>query len=323
MKAMLWSNQTAVQVGGEELIDAWRARPDACLWVDLEHDADHDADHEARVLAEFGADNTVIEQSLAVRYPPKVEALTDEAVFMLLRGLDATSDSIDFGTIQIAFLVGERFLISRHSARSPSIERVQKQLEAGASEVGRRPAELALDVAEVLVGRYVPIVLNLEGRLEKMEDEMFENPTDDLLNELLGYKRQLKKLRRIASYQVSLFDRVRREGYPLFKGLERHAAEVSEQFERIVSLSNLHNELANDLMNGYLSLSSHRLNNIMKVLTVITCIFVPITFIAGIYGMNFEYMPELASRYAYFIVLLVMVMVATGLLVLFRKQRWF
>ena len=319
MKAMLWSNQTAVQVGGEELIDAWRARPDSCLWVDLEHDADH----EARVLAEFGADSTVIEQSLAVRYPPKVEALADEAVFMLLRGLDATSDSIDFGTIQIAFLVGERFLISRHSARSPSIERVQKQLEAGASEVGRRPAELALDVAEVLVGRYVPIVLNLEGRLEKMEDEMFENPTDDLLNELLGYKRQLKKLRRIASYQVSLFDRVRREGHPLFKGLERHAAEVSEQFERIVSLSNLHNELANDLMNGYLSLSSHRLNNIMKVLTVITCIFVPITFIAGIYGMNFEYMPELASRNAYFIVLFVMVMVATGLLLLFRKQRWF
>lgn len=315
----MWRDGGELRVGTAELIDAWRTLPDAYLWVDLEHDAS-DA---TKVLTEFGADDTVIEQTLAVRYPPKLETVIGDAVFMLLRGLDATSNSINFGTIQLAFLIGDRFLISRHSAKSPSIERVQEQLVAGLSSVGRRPGQLALDVAEVLVGRYVPIVLNLEGRLEQIEDEMFENPTDDLLNELLRYKRQLKKLRRIASYQVTLFERVRREGHPLFKGMERHAAEVSEQFERIVSLSNLHNDLANDLMNGYLSLSSHRLNNIMRVLTIITCIFVPITFIAGIYGMNFEYMPELATRNAYFIVLTFMGVVAVGLLVLFKRKQWF
>lgn len=319
MKVIMWRDGGELRVGTAELIDAWRTLPDAYLWVDLEHDAS-DA---TKVLTEFGADDTVIEQTLAVRYPPKLETVIGDAVFMLLRGLDATSNSINFGTIQLAFLIGDRFLISRHSAKSPSIERVQEQLVAGLSSVGRRPGQLALDVAEVLVGRYVPIVLNLEGRLEQIEDEMFENPTDDLLNELLRYKRQLKKLRRIASYQVTLFERVRREGHPLFKGMERHAAEVSEQFERIVSLSNLHNDLANDLMNGYLSLSSHRLNNIMRVLTIITCIFVPITFIAGIYGMNFEYMPELATRNAYFIVLTFMGVVAVGLLVLFKRKQWF
>ncbi len=319
MKAIMWRDDQEIQVGGEELIEAWRDLPDAYLWVDLEHDASD----EARVLIEFGADDIIIEQTLAVRYPPKLETVIGDSVFMLLRGLDASSDSIDFGTIQIAFLMGERFLISRHSARSPSIEKVQQLLEADSIAVGRRPGHLALDVAEALVGRYVPIVLNLEGRLEQIEEEMFEDPKDDLLNELLLYKRQLKKLRRIASYQVALFERVRRESNPLFKGLERHATEIAEQFERIVSLSNLHNELANDLMNGYLSLSSHRLNNIMRVLTIITCIFVPITFIAGIYGMNFEYMPELTTRYAYFFVLAVMTVVAIGLLVLFRRKRWF
>ena len=321
MKVMLWTEGSAVRVGEQGLIDEWRGNNDAYLWVDLAHDTD--AEHEARVLSEFGADEVVLEQSLALRYPPKIEVLRDDLVFMLLRGLDAQSDSIDFGTIQIAFLVGERFLISRHSARSPSIERVQRELERGAEGVGRTPAALALDVAAVIVSRYVPIVLNLEGRLERIEDEMFENPTDKLLNELLGYKRQLKKLRRIASYQVTLFERVQRDKLSLFLGQEREAMEVAEQFERIVSLSNLLNELANDLMNGYLSLSSHRLNHIMKVLTVITCIFVPITFIAGIYGMNFEYMPELTSRYAYFAVLSIMVAVVTALLYYFRKKQWF
>jgi magnesium transporter len=319
LKVMVWNGDSAVQIGGEELISAWTADNDSCLWIDLTHDDDHESD----LLTRFGADETIVEQTLAVRYPPKLEVLDSDTIFMLLRGLDAKSNSIDFGTIQIAFLIGERFLVSRHSAQSPSIERVQEQLAEGSTAVGRRPAELALDVAEVLVGRYVPIVLNLEGRLERIEDEMFENPTDELLNELLRYKRQLKKLRRIASYQVSLFERVRREGLPLFQGLERLAAEVSEQFERLVSLSNLHNELANDLMNGYLSLSSHRLNHIMRVLTVITCIFVPITFIAGIYGMNFEYMPELNTRYAYFGVLGFMSLVAISLLILFRKKQWF
>jgi len=316
---MVWTEGSPVRVGEESLIEEWRTSADAFLWVDLAHDEDH----EAHVLSEFGADEVVLEQSLALRYPPKVEALRDDLVFMLLRGLDAQSTSIDFGTIQIAFLIGERFLISRHSARSPSIERVQEELERGADSVGRTPGALAVDVASVVVSRYVPIVLNLEGRLERIEDEMFDNPTDDLLNELLGYKRQLKKLRRIASYQVTLFERVQRDKHPLFAGQARDATEVAEQFERIVSLSNLHNELANDLMNGYLSLSSHRLNHIMKVLTVITCIFVPITFIAGIYGMNFEYMPELTSRYAYFTVLTIMVVVVGSLLYFFRKKQWF
>jgi magnesium transporter len=315
----MWRDGSAPAIGDAALIDQWQSDPNAFLWVDLAPDS-VDA---AEILEQFGADEVVVEQALAVRYPPKIEALSDDRVFMLLRGLDAESKSIDFGTIQIAFLIGERFLISRHSARSPSIERVQELLAAGSEHVGRRPAELALDVAEVAVGRYVPIVLNLEGRLESIEDEMFENPTDDLLNELLGYKRQLKKLRRIASYHVSLLERARHDSHPLFRGLERLCAEVAEQFERIVSLSNLHNDLANDLMNGYLSLSAHRLNNIMKVLTVITCIFVPITFIAGIYGMNFDYMPELKSRYAYFGVLGFMAVVVVALLVLFRRKQWF
>jgi len=319
LKVMLWREDGDVQVGTDALIERWQNEPDTRIWIDMDHESAVAAD----VFVRFGADAAVVEQSLAVRYPPKIEVISDDAVFMLLRGLDASSNSINFGTIQIALLVGERFLISRHSAKSPSIEKVQTQLESGSGQVGRRPGELALDIAEVMVGRYVPIVLNLEGRLESIEDEMFENPTDDLLNELLGYKRQLKKLRRIASYQVTLFERVRRDGHQLFAGLERHAAEIAEQFERIVSLSNLHNDLANDLMNGYLSLSSHRLNHIMRVLTVITCIFVPITFIAGIYGMNFEYMPELTSQYAYFGVLGFMAVVVVTLLIVFRRKQWF
>ena len=245
---------------------------------------------------------------------------TDAGTFILLRALNAEAQSIEFDTIQIAFLVGERSLVTRHSGYSPSIERTRNALLDAATPAPASPAAVALRVSQAVIARFVPIMHKLEGRLEEIEDEMFDKPTDRLLEELLVYKRQLKKVRRIASYHADIFDTLHRDHTPGFE--EREVVEVFEQFERVVSLATLYNELANDLMNGYLSLASHRLNNIMKVLTIITCIFVPLSFIAGVYGMNFEVMPELGSRYGYFVILGLMFTIATGLLLGFRRNRW-
>ncbi len=303
--------------GDASLIEQWEAEGDGFLWVDLSAD---DGSDEAVILERFGADEVIIEQALAQRFPPKLEVLGDR-VFLLLRALDAEATSIEFGTLQIAFLVGPRFLVTRHSDHSPSIAATRAQMREDPDCLDVNPAGVAVRVSNRVVDRYVPIVLGLEARLEEMEDEMFEHPDDELLGELLVYKRQLKKVRRIASYQEAMFDRLRRDP-GLFRGSERDMQEVRGQFARLVSLSNLYNDLANDLMNGYLSLSSHRLNHIMRVLTIITCIFVPLTFIAGIYGMNFDFMPELKSHYAYFVVLGTMLVLAASLLYLFRRKRW-
>lgn len=306
-----------MEEGDESLIGRWEAETDSYLWVDL---SPEDGNDQVRILERFGADDVLIEQATAERFPPKLETFGDR-VFLLLRALDAESTSIEFGTIQIAFLAGPRFLVTRHSRDSPSIAATRAQMRDDPDCLGISPAEVAVRVSNRVVDRYVPIVLGLEARLERMEDDMFDHPGDEILEELLTYKRQLKKVRRIASYHEGIFDALRREP-GLFRGAERDIQEVRGQFERLVSLSNLYNDLANDLMNGYLSLSSHRLNHIMRVLTIITCIFVPLTFIAGIYGMNFQFMPELTSRYAYFVVLGTMLVLATLLLYLFRRKRW-
>jgi magnesium transporter len=98
--------------------------------------------------------------------------------------------------------------------------------------------------------------------------------------------------------------------------------DVYEHQERVSSLTQLYYELASDLIDGYISLASHRLNQIMKVLTIITAIFVPITFIAGIYGMNFEYMPELHSKSGYFIAIGVMATIVVTLMIIFKRNKW-
>ena len=319
MQVVVWNPADGSRMEGDAaLVARWRSDPQLHIWVDLEP---QDGADQERMLREFGADAAICEQALAARFPPKLEHLGD-VTFILLRALNAEASSIESGMIQLAFLVGPRFLVTRHSDASPSIERARSELLAETAATLPICAALAVRIAAIVVSRFVPIMHRLEARLEDIEENMFENPTDELLNELLIYKRQLKIVRRLATYHATIFEELRHEGAVEFSSIKRAVSEVTEQFERVVSLAGLYNELANDLMNGYLSLASHRLNHIMKLLTIITCIFVPLSFLAGVYGMNFQFMPELSERYGYFVVVGVMATIALTLLAVFRRRKW-
>ena len=151
---------------------------------------------------------------------------------------------------------------------------------------------------------------------------ILKRPSDRLLAELMEFSSQLKRLRRIGAYHEKCFASLRLHE-PKARGIvASQLTDLFEQAERLHSLSNLHYETTADLTNGYLSVSAHRLNNVMRVLTVVTVLFVPLTFIAGIHGMNFQFMPELGWRWSYFIVLGAMASLAIGLLIVFRRKRW-
>jgi len=124
-------------------------------------------------------------------------------------------------------------------------------------------------------------------------------------------------------YQQSVLSELPRSDSDMIGEHGRHEfQDAYEQMERLASLSALLQELTRDLIDGYISISSHRLNNIMKILTIASVIFLPLTFIAGIYGMNFENMPELKSTYGYFFVIGVLITLAAGLLAVFKRMRW-
>ncbi|MDH4350571.1 MAG: hypothetical protein OEW56_05435, partial [Gemmatimonadota bacterium] len=127
---------------------------------------------------------------------------------------------------------------------------------------------------------------------------------------------------RILQYHAQLFTSARSITPAQLAGHDHELTDVQEQLDRLLSLARLYYELTDDLMTGYLSLSAHRLNKIMQTLTIVTVVFVPVTFLAGIYGMNFEHMPELGYRYAYFILLGAMLTVVTGILTLFYHRGW-
>jgi len=162
----------------------------------------------------------------------------------------------------------------------------------------------------------------VETRLEEMEAEMLERPSDDLLAELVRQKGDLKQMLRVLQYHAQVFSAARSQTPAQLRGQDHELTDVQEQLDRHLSLARLYYDLTNDLMDGYLSLSAHRLNQIMKILTIVTVVFVPITFMAGIYGMNFEFMPELAHPGAYFVLLGAMLTVVVSILAIFYHRGW-
>ena len=184
------------------------------------------------------------------------------------------------------------------------------------------PMSIMLSMCDRVTQRYGKILLDLEQRLDVIEDELFESPSDTLMKELVGYNTGLRKMHRILTYYVNVFEHLRSH---LHKSNDQHHGEIDDIYSvlgRFESLCAMYQAVITDLIEAYISLNGHRLNQIMKVLTIVTVIFVPLTLLVGIYGMNFEYMPELKSKNGYYILLSVMVGIVGGLMYLFRRMRW-
>ncbi|MBU1690558.1 MAG: magnesium/cobalt transporter CorA [Gammaproteobacteria bacterium] len=321
IRTMLYQPATrAITTGNEDLLSSWQQQPDAIVWADF---SDNAPEIEQHVLVEtFGLHPLAIQDAQRSRHQPKIEVFPDN-VFILLKGLGADTPGFEFETIQIAMFVGDNFLVTRHSGPSTSIDRLWQALQQDHSLFAGGPAALALRLSRISVDRYLNRLLTLEPRLEDLEQEIVASPRDEILEELMGFKTNLRKFRRVLLYHVQVFLELLNNTPPQVRTeLAHEIRDVFEHQERANSLATLYYEVASDLIDGYISLASHRLNNIMKVLTIVMAIFVPLSFLAGIYGMNFEYMPELKSRSGYYMLLGVMSAIAATMLLLFRRKRW-
>ena len=309
-----------IKHGDIALLDEWRRYPDSLIWADFSGETLAQQKH--ILIEKFDIHPMAIQDAQRERHPPKLEAF-DDHVFILLKGLGKEMIEFEFETIQIAMFIGERFLVTRHSDHSPSIDKLRSEIDQDHGKFSQGTDVLALRLARIIVDRYLNKLLTLESRLEELEQKMNAEPGDNMLTELTGYKTNLRKFRRVFLYHVQIFSRLATRQFPGISATHIHEInDVFENQERANSLATLYYELCSDLIEGYISLASHRLNNIIKILTIITAIFVPLSFLAGVYGMNFENMPELHSKAGYFILLSVMGLIVVLLLFLFRRMRW-
>lgn len=310
-----------IDKGFTQDLEVPESAPGPGLWL-IESDdgtGERDLDVLKRLLR---APNDIANDVLAQRKPPKFMA-EHSLWYLRLRGLDAETTDLHFDTIEICLVWTESVVFCRTSGPSVSMAATRQALADGWRP--ENAEQLVLRLSGAVFDRYLPLLVNLEDRLELLERALLGEGGDEWLRELVGYRTSLRVIRRINHYHTATIahwfsDIVKRSGRT---GLtEEMMQERTETLDRIGSLETMYYDMCGDLIDGNLSLSAHRLNEIMKVLTIITAIFVPLGLIAGIYGMNFQWMPELGWHYGYFGVLGLMALIASALIVTFRKRRW-
>ena len=320
IKCMLLNADKTFVYGGEELIETWREQSDSYLWLDLDS---HDKEQETIILQQFDCHSLAIKDAQRERHPPKIELFNDY-IFMLYRGIYQPQDDLLFEHLQISMFVGTHILITSHAKNSMSIEQLFSA--DGEKYLGKSPITLALRIFHYSCGIYLQKLFEFEEKLEALEDKFQLGGDDKMMQEITLYRSRLTKLKRTFSYHSNIGAELKllvTDETTIINQAELHTViDVHERIERLLSLSQMHYDICSDLINGYLSVTSHQLNVTMRVLTVITAIFIPLGFLAGIYGMNFEYMPELKIESGYFYLLGFMAFLATSLIVLFKKKRW-
>ncbi|GAA0289973.1 magnesium/cobalt transporter CorA [Psychrosphaera haliotis] len=307
--------------GGAELVEQWKSDTTCSIWIDL---TGEEQKSEAKLLTSLGCHTLAITDAQRDRHPPKIELFKDY-LFLLYRGIYKTQPGLIFEHLQISFFIGERIFISRHEKESTAINAMFT--EAGAKYLKRSPIHLATRIFHHSCGLYLTELLDFETELENLEDQFQNKGSDSLMRDITTYRSRLVKLRRAFSYHVNigkaLASYIDDEDTQLITNKETHTInDLNERLDRLLSLSQLYYDICGDLVDGYLSVTSHQLNATMRVLTVITAVFVPLSFLAGLYGMNFDYIPELKVENGYFILIGVMLTIAVGLIGLFKKKNW-
>ena len=291
---------------------------DARLWINLN---DASPDEQMQVLQRFAITPTIAEDFSRQRHPPKLEAQSDFTL-LILRGY-ADADFTEYTrSAQVNLLYSKQVLISRiHCHNTQLQEQLTPKMADGQSAI---IADWIKQLILTVSASYLEKLINFEDEQSELEDVMLHRGSDEQMALIMRYRSVLRKINRNLAYQKDIFsDALYEEQNPLLRQFNNaEIRDFYEKFERLHSMTDLYYDQLSDLVEGYLSTTSHQINERMKVLTIVSTIFIPLTFIAGIYGMNFVYMPELQMPTAYFIVLIAMALGGIGGLIWFKIRGW-
>ena len=244
-------------------------------------------------------------------------------IFLVMKMLSLT-DRKDIAVEQVSFVLGKNYVISFQENGTDVFQPVRERLRGGKGRLRQSGADYLLyALVDAIVDQYFA-VLELSGeQIEAVQQAVVDDPKPETLNEIHALKRQLLFVRRAVWPLRDVMTNMSRSDCPFLQHPTKvFFRDVYDHVVQIVDTIEILREMVSASLDIYLSSVSYRLNAIMRVLTVITTIFMPLSFIASIYGMNFEYMPELRSPWGYPLVLGVMAAVGMGMLVLFRNKRW-
>ena len=225
---------------------------------------------------------------------------------------------------RIGLLLKGNLVVTVQERPGDVFDQIRESIREGEGLLRDRGADyLLFALLEAIVENYVPIIERISSRMEELEAQILSRGDESVLRRIHGLRREILFMRRTVFPLLEAFRRLQLEGKEFFEWETRSCIEeLHDHVLEVLEILEGQRELANSLVELYYSTISMKTNDIIRILTVVSTIFIPLTFITGLYGMNFRYMPELYWRYGYPLVLLLMLAIALGMLIYFRKKRW-
>jgi magnesium transporter len=234
---------------------------------------------------------------------------------------DADPERIE--TIEVDILLTATWVLTHRPERLKAADEVRDEFRRNPKLFERGPAFIAHTVIDHLVDGYLPVMDAFDEAADAIESEAVSEPKDDLLQRIFRLKRSIQRLRRMATHQREVLQRLARGEIDLIP--ERAVPfyrDIHDHFVRVVDLAEGYRELLSGALDAYLTTVSNRMNAVMKTLTTVSVIMLPLTFVAGVYGMNFDHMPELHWHYGYLWALGLMGLISVGMVWWFRRRGW-
>lgn len=292
------------------------------VWVDLEAPT---VQEEQEILANvFNFHPLTIEDCRIDHSQPKIEEFPDYLYF-IVHGVRNEANSRNFATKELDGYIGKNFVVTYHHDNFRSIDNVKRQIRSSPIICARGGSYLLHQLLDQIVDLYAPIIEEFEQYIIKLEDRILRltRANNRILAEIIRLKRNVIRMRRVSSKQLDILYRL---SHGEFKQIDEAMLpfyrDIYDHLQRVSDLSESYKDLVSSLMDTYLSILANRNNDVMKTLTIFSAMMLPLTVITGIYGMNFENMPELKTRTGYFVILGVMVLVAVSMLLYFWYQGW-
>lgn len=255
---------------------------------------------------------------------PKLEEYANYMFFSVRSALPAESNIFVLQQEQISFILGKNYLISFQQKSSEHFTDVRDRIEKKRGKIRSKGADFLLfRMLDAIVDNYFEVLVDITDSIEKLEMKLIRVANSDTLKMIEFQKRKLIELRKIAlplkdvAFQLEKTQSqfINSDNHPYFADLKENCLAVLEEIDA-------NKQILEGMANLYYAIQGQRMNEIMKVLTVVSAIFIPLTFIVGVYGMNFKYMPELEYKYGYYTIVAIMFIISISLLLLFVKRGW-
>lgn len=327
-----------IDYGEAEVVRVPIEKPEDCLayldnqsvsWVDVRGLGSEDILR--RIGQVFHLHPLALEDVVNVPQRPKVEEYTEQVV-IIARMVIANQESEGFSSEQVSLVLGKNYLLTiQEEPKRDCFNRVRERICQNKGAIRKHGADyLAYTLIDAIIDGFFPVLERYGELIEELEDEVVDKPTRQTLERIHGVKRELLSLRRAIWPQRDAINTLIRDGSEMISpDVQIYLRDCYDHAVQILDMVETYRELASSLMDIYLSSVSNRMNEIMKVLTIISTIFIPLTFIVGVYGMNFNTekspynMPELSWYWGYPLCWLVMLTIALSLLAYFWKRGWF